>query len=45
MKIVKVSTAKPDGKPPTRDKTYGFETDISLYGIKDSGNTEEGEKS
>ena len=42
MKIVKASIAKPNGKPPPGCKSLGVDTDIRLYEIEDSDNTEEG---
>ena len=42
MKIVKASIAKPNGKPTPGDKSLGIDTDIRLYEIEYSDNTEEG---
>ena len=40
---VKASASKPTWKSPPGDKTPGLESDIQLYAIGDSDNTEEGE--
>ena len=42
---VKVSAAKPFGKPPTGDITFGIESDIRLYAIEDGYETEKEEES
>ena len=39
---VKVSSAKPSGKPPPGDKTLVIETEIRFYAIEIGGETEEG---
>ena len=39
---VKASSAKPLGKPLTRDKTLGLEPAIHFYERKDGDKTEEG---
>ena len=39
LKPVKASTAKPNGKTTTRDKTLGFDPDISFYEIEDGDKT------
>ena len=41
---VKDSTAKPSGKPPPGDKTYGLEPDIRFYEIEDGYETEKREE-
>ena len=41
---VKASAAKPLGKPPTGDKTFGIEPAIRFYGIEDGDNNEKGEE-
>ena len=37
---VKDSAAKPPGKPPPRDKTFGIEPAIRFYYIEDGDDTE-----
>ena len=39
---VKDSAAKPSGKPPPGDKTFGLETAIRLYAIEDGDEDEKG---
>ena len=39
LKPVKASTAKPNGKTTTRDKTLVFDPDISFYEIEDGDKT------
>ena len=39
---VKDSSAKPLGKPPPRDNTFGLEPDIRFYAIEDGDDTEKG---
>ena len=41
---VKASTAKPSGKPPPGDITYGIEPYIRFYEIEDGYETEKREK-
>ena len=41
---VKVSAAKPSGKPPTGDKTWGIDPDIRFYDIEDGDETEKSEE-
>ena len=40
LKPVKASTAKPNGKPPPRDKTHVLEPAIHFYEIEDNYKTE-----
>ena len=40
LKIVKVSTPKPNIKPLPGDKTLGFDPDIRFYEIEDGDHTE-----
>ena len=40
---VMASAAKPSGKPPSGDKTFGLEPATRFYAIEDSDETEEGE--
>ena len=40
----KASAAKPSGKPPTGDKTFGIEPVIRFYAIEDGDDTEKGEE-
>ena len=44
LKTVKTSTAKPNGNPPTGEKTLGLDPDIQLYEIEDGDNTDEGKE-
>ena len=44
MKLAKSQTAKPNGKSPPDDKTFGIEPDICFCEIKDSDNNEKGEE-
>ena len=37
---VKDSSAKPSGKPPPGDKTFGIEPEIRFYAIEDCDETE-----
>ena len=39
------STAKPSGKIPPGDKSFGLEQYIRFYLVEDGDNTEEGEES
>ena len=41
LKKLKVSTSKPNGKPPPSDKIFGNDPEICFYEIEDSDNTEE----
>ena len=43
MKTVKITIAKPNGKPPTGDESLGIEPYTHLYEIEDGDKTEEGE--
>ena len=38
LKIVKASTAKPNGKPPHGDNNIELDTSIRFYEIEDGGN-------
>ena len=40
---VMASAAKPSGKPPPEDKTFGLEPATRFYAIEESDETEEGE--
>ena len=40
---VKASEAKPSGKPPPGDKSFGIETAIRFYDIEDRDENERGE--
>ena len=42
---VKASEAKPSGKPPPGDKTFGLDPAIRFYSIEDRDKTEKGEES
>ena len=39
----KASTAKPSGKPPPGDKSFGIEPAIRFYDIEDGDENERGE--
>ena len=42
LKTVKVSTSKPNGKPPHGDNNIELDTSIRFYEIEDGGSNEEG---
>ena len=44
LKLTKELKAKPNGKPPTRNKTLGIDPDIWFYEIEDVDKTKEVKK-